>query len=309
MSIKDKSYGVILVLRRNKDEDKFLILHQTEGHWGFPKGHLEVGENPYEAALRELKEEAGISDIKLADLPSLIEKYSFEKNGNHYDKVVEYFIAFTKNDEVTIQESEIQNYKWATYEEALDTLTFNEAKEFLKIAKKYIDLKGISHELAVINLKGVSPEDSDKLPIVYKAKAVVINSDNKIILINVVSKNKISIPGGKMEYGENIYETLARECKEEIGYNISIATSLGYAKLYRKKYISVTFVFIVNTVGEQSTLSLMEDEIFEGHEVVHKDIDEALEEINNYIIDNPISALTQIALKEAKKYINYGTTK
>ena len=135
MDINDKSYGVILVLRRNKDEDKFLIIQHVKGHWGFPKGHLELGEESQEAALRELKEETGIENIKLAELPSLLEKYSFEENGNHYNKTVEYFFAFTKNDEVKIQESEIQSYKWETYKEALNTLTFPEAKEVLKIAE------------------------------------------------------------------------------------------------------------------------------------------------------------------------------
>ncbi|HEY5588995.1 MAG TPA: NUDIX domain-containing protein, partial [Candidatus Paceibacterota bacterium] len=287
MDINDKSYGVILVLRRNKDEDKFLIIQHVKGHWGFPKGHLESGEKAQEAALRELKEETGIADIKLAELPSLAEKYSFEENGNHYDKTVEYFIAFTENDEVTIQESEIQNYKWATYKEALDTLTFLEAREVLKVAEKYIDLNGISHEMAVIDLKGFSLFKTNELPLIYKAKAVVINSENNIVLMNAVSKNKVSIPGGKMEYGESIYEALKRECKEETGYDISIITSLGYAKLYRKKYISITFVFIVNTVGEQGSLSLTENELFEGYEVVYKNIEEVVKETENYIIDNP----------------------
>ncbi len=139
MNIKDKSFGVILVLRRNKDEDKFLILHQNKGHWGFPKGHLEPGEEAHEAALRELREEAGVNDVKLAQLPSLTEKYSFEENGNHYDKVVEYFIAFTKNEGVVIQESEIQNYRWATYKDAIETLTFPEVKEVLRSTQKYLN--------------------------------------------------------------------------------------------------------------------------------------------------------------------------
>lgn len=304
MDIKDKSYGVILVLRKNNDEDKFLILHQTKGHWGFPKGHSEFGEEAHETVLRELEEETGITDIELAELPSLVEKYSFEENGNHYDKTVEYFIAFTKNDEVTIQESEIQGYKWATYKEALDTLTFQEVKEVLKVAEQYIDLNGISHELAVVNPNNISQSEYNKLPKIYKSKAVVINSEKKLVLMNIVSKNTMSIPGGTMEYGENIYETLKRECKEETGYDISVITSLGYAKLYRKKYISITFVFIANTIGTQSALSITEEEVKEGYEVVYKKLEDAINEIESYEVNNPLFALTVISLKEVKKYFN-----
>jgi len=136
---KDKSYGVILILRKKNEEDKFLILHQTRGHWGFPKGHGEKGETPKESAIRELKEETGIIDIEFIDLPNILDRYLFKLGGKHYDKTVEYFIAFTKSDKVVMQEAEIQNYKWTTFEEALKTFTFKETKNVLKIAQKYLN--------------------------------------------------------------------------------------------------------------------------------------------------------------------------
>ncbi|HEY5588677.1 MAG TPA: hypothetical protein VIK86_06955, partial [Candidatus Paceibacterota bacterium] len=89
-----------------------------------------------------------------------------------------------------------------------------------------------------------------------------------------------------------------------IGYNISILASLGYAKLYRKKYISITFVFIANTIGTQSALSITEEEVKEGHEVVYKKLEDAINEVESYEINNPLSTLTVIALKEVKKYFN-----
>ncbi len=135
---KDKSFGVILVLRKEGDEDRFLILHQTRGHWGFPKGHSEKEETPLESAIRELKEETGITDIDLIDLPKIVDKYSFELGGKYYDKTVEYFFAFTKEDKVVIQEVEIQSYKWATYEEAMETFNYEETKKVLTIAQKYL---------------------------------------------------------------------------------------------------------------------------------------------------------------------------
>ncbi|HLP86513.1 MAG TPA: NUDIX domain-containing protein [Candidatus Paceibacterota bacterium] len=135
---KDKSFGVILVRRKEGDEDKFLILHQSRGHWGFPKGHSEKDETPLESAIRELKEETGITDIELIDLPKIVDKYSFELGGRYYDKTVEYFFAFAKADDVTIQEAEIQSYKWATYEEAMQTFNYEETKKVLAIAQKYL---------------------------------------------------------------------------------------------------------------------------------------------------------------------------
>jgi len=138
MNKKEKSYGVILVLRRDGDEDRFLILNQTDGHWSFPKGHAQERETPRESAIRELREETGISDIEFTGLPNIIDRYTFELGGDKYDKTVELFIAFTKEDKVVMQESEICEYKWATFQEALDTLSFEETKNVLRKAQKYL---------------------------------------------------------------------------------------------------------------------------------------------------------------------------
>lgn len=131
--IEDKSYGVITVF-----QNKFLILKQARGHWGFAKGHIEKGETEKESALRELKEEAGIVECELIDLPPISEEYEFEQDSSTYHKVVQYFVGVTKDDRVTIQQEEITDYRWATYEEALETLTYDNSKEVLKKAKQYL---------------------------------------------------------------------------------------------------------------------------------------------------------------------------
>jgi 8-oxo-dGTP pyrophosphatase MutT (NUDIX family) len=134
MIIEDKSYGVIVVF-----ENKFLILRQAIGHWGFPKGHIEKGETEKEGALRELKEEAGTTECILTDLPPISEEYTFQQDGEKYHKIVQYFIGSVKDDKVTIQQEEITDYKWATYEEALKILTYDNTKEVIKKAKEHLD--------------------------------------------------------------------------------------------------------------------------------------------------------------------------
>ena len=54
------SAGVVIYrMRDNKRE--YLLLHNAKGHWDFPKGKIEAGEDKKTAALRELQEEAGIT--------------------------------------------------------------------------------------------------------------------------------------------------------------------------------------------------------------------------------------------------------
>lgn len=53
-----KKCGVILY---NMDVKKYLLVYGLKSQkWGFPKGHMEVGETEEETALRELREETGI---------------------------------------------------------------------------------------------------------------------------------------------------------------------------------------------------------------------------------------------------------
>ena len=139
MNEQDKSYGIILVYREEGKEDEFLILQQTQGHWSFPKGHAEEGETPVQTAIRELAEETGILDIELSEFPSIKDDYVVAWRGSNWNKTVECYIAFAKNKDVTIQDSEVQGYKWATYQEALGPLNFEGTKNVLRTAKKYID--------------------------------------------------------------------------------------------------------------------------------------------------------------------------
>lgn len=111
-----------------------LLVHHIAGHWGFPKGHLEKGESPRQAAVRELKEETGITEVALQNDP-IVQKYHFEKDGLQVDKVVSYFVGTVANKDIIIQTEELQGFAWLTYEQALERLTFS--KEVLRQAVEF----------------------------------------------------------------------------------------------------------------------------------------------------------------------------
>lgn len=131
---EDKSYGVVAV-----HDNRFLILRQNRGHWGFPKGHKEGNETDEESALRELEEESGIRDCVLLNLPPVSEEYNLvDEDKSDWHKTVKYFIGEVKNSEVAIEKDEIMDYKWATFDEAMETLTYQNTKEVLKKAHEYL---------------------------------------------------------------------------------------------------------------------------------------------------------------------------
>ena len=60
------SAGGIVFRRPPEEEDpRFLLIRDSYDNWGFPKGHLEDGESPAEAARRETIEETGLNQVVL----------------------------------------------------------------------------------------------------------------------------------------------------------------------------------------------------------------------------------------------------
>ncbi len=132
------SAGVIVV---RKDEDgkwRFLLL-RAFGYWDFPKGIVEPGEDPIDAAKRETREETTITDLDFKW------GYDFRETGpyNRGRKIARYYLAETKTKDVSlpvnpeIGKPEHDGFKWATYEEALK-LVAPRVRQALEWAKKTI---------------------------------------------------------------------------------------------------------------------------------------------------------------------------
>lgn len=135
---KHHSVGIILYYNFPRSR-KYLLVKQHQGHWGFPKGHTESGEKYIDTAVRELKEETGIKKINFLRKKVLFrDNYSFNNTNAKIIKVVDYFIAESLVTKVKIDNYEILNYKWLTYEKAFDKITFGKSKKILKQANKYI---------------------------------------------------------------------------------------------------------------------------------------------------------------------------
>jgi 8-oxo-dGTP pyrophosphatase MutT (NUDIX family) len=138
--IKDYASGVILFYRF-PNKIKYLLLKHRQGHWAFCKGHKKTGEVKIDTAIRELKEETGITKIILLRKSILVRESYIMKNGYGVKKlkINDFFIAESKKKKVIIDEKEIINYRWCGYNAALSQITFNQSKIALKKANKIID--------------------------------------------------------------------------------------------------------------------------------------------------------------------------
>jgi len=142
----DQSIGVITFYQFPRSI-KYLLIKHRKGHWSFPKGHSDRGETKLETALRELKEETGVSKIQLLKKSVMLkEVYKFtDRKGVKILKKVNYFIAEAKNKKVKIDNKEVVNFKWCTFKAGLDKITFTESTSILrkadKLIRKYINEK------------------------------------------------------------------------------------------------------------------------------------------------------------------------
>lgn len=115
---KEQAYGVIAFYKVDDEYKVLLVRHVEGGHWSFPKGHAKEGEGAYQAALRELQEETGVSDIKAVFDHTLSEEYEYDRGGELFHKQVGYYICLVPTDiEVTLQPEEISAYHWITKDE------------------------------------------------------------------------------------------------------------------------------------------------------------------------------------------------
>ena len=125
----ENSCGAIVF---NENTEKILLVKMHNGNWGFPKGHIENNETKEETAIREVLEE---TNVRIKIIPDFEREIKYIPNEKTIKKVT-IFMGITQDEEVTIDTSEIEDFKWCTYEEALKLVTYKLQKDVLENARK-----------------------------------------------------------------------------------------------------------------------------------------------------------------------------
>lgn len=131
--IEETSAGIVL-FRKEDSKNLFLLLHYPSGHWDFVKGKMEKGESTRETAIRETKEETGITDIKFVDGFEEWIEYNFQYQKELVHKKVVFFLAETTTKQVNISHEHL-DYTWMDYNTAMEKTTFDNAKTVLTKAQ------------------------------------------------------------------------------------------------------------------------------------------------------------------------------
>lgn len=122
-----------LVFRRSADgQVRYLLIRDSYRNWGFPKGHLEPGEPPAEAARREVAEETGLDDLILHGPIQVIDWY-FRFRGRTVHKYCHFFLFESRQGEPAPQAEEgISDCAWHALEEAHTTISYENARGVLQ---------------------------------------------------------------------------------------------------------------------------------------------------------------------------------
>ena len=122
-----------IVFRRDADGSaRFLLIRDSYRHWGFPKGHLEDGESPVVAAMRETREETGLAQLVVQG-PIRIIDWHFRFRGRYIHKYCHFFLFESPDGECTPQLAEgITAVRWEPLDRALEVLSYDNARGVLR---------------------------------------------------------------------------------------------------------------------------------------------------------------------------------
>ena len=131
--IKEKSCGAVIYRIQNQ-KLQVLVIHQVQGHWCFPKGHVETGETEEQTAAREIKEETG---LEVSFTEGFRETTAYSPKEGVMKKVV-YFLATPAGGNEEVQESEVSEMQWVRPVQAMAALTYADDARLLRRSMRYL---------------------------------------------------------------------------------------------------------------------------------------------------------------------------
>jgi len=118
-----------------------LVVNQNGTTWSLPKGHVVPGEEPLQAAIREIMEESGITDLHFRHPLGAYGRYKLGKNTGEDKqewKVLLFFLFETKQNELNPKDPHNPQARWVHPDEVEALLTHPKDKSFFKSIRPQI---------------------------------------------------------------------------------------------------------------------------------------------------------------------------
>ena len=135
-TVHQHSAGGVAYRPVGEDFEIALIRTAEEGRWQLPKGIVDPGETPEQAAVREVREEAGI-DCEIQDPIETIEYWfvaSYDGPRKRYHKKVSFFLMTYVSGDVADHDHEVTEARWVLTDDALSMLSFENERAVVEKA-------------------------------------------------------------------------------------------------------------------------------------------------------------------------------
>ena len=139
--LREKSCGAVVYIN-DKEKTRYLLLNYAAGHWDFVKGNVEKNETERQTVTRELQEETSITNAQFIEGFRESINYFYRRQGLTVNKEVVFFIMESQTETVVLSFEHI-GFIWLDYEQAMEKLTFKNAKDVLQKAHDFLEKKGL----------------------------------------------------------------------------------------------------------------------------------------------------------------------
>ncbi len=137
---KEKSCGAVVITRRG-GRIHYVLVRNKRGDYGFPKGHVEGAETEHETAVREIREETGLT---VDFLDGFRATESYVPPGLDVFKDVVYFLARFGSQTPVAQEEELSGLAVVPFEEAHELLQIDDHRRILEEARDFLTQRRFS---------------------------------------------------------------------------------------------------------------------------------------------------------------------
>lgn len=251
-----------------------------------PGGKVEAGETPLAAAIRETAEEVGIKVVSARSAGTVIFRNLFYKGEPETD-ITHIFVSEDFSGEAV--ETDELAPSWYDIDKLPFAKMWDDAQHWIPIVLEgkvvdaffrygedntYTDYKvELAPNNCIATFKDSDfnlPEDKDEETFTERtaSRAVLIDDNCRIAIINAKNRGYYKLPGGGIDPGELITEALHREVLEEAGWKVELLRELGYTYEARHKFeqFNISYAFLARAT-EYVGNNLMDDEEEDGFEL------------------------------------------